>query len=88
MATQVGNADERKADGTGDSLAIGDVDLESPHGGAMELPFAGSVDDEGGSILMCSIMLPVMSGSSLAWRMWLDAPVSTIMLKRTGSGLV
>ena len=48
VAPQVGNADERKADGTGDSLAIGDVDLESSHGGAVELSFAGDVDDEGG----------------------------------------
>ena len=48
MAPQVGNADERKADGTGDPLAIGDVDLESPHGDAVELSSAGDVDDEGG----------------------------------------
>ena len=48
VAPQLGNADERKADGTGDSLVIGDVHLESPHGGAVELSFAGDVDDEGG----------------------------------------
>ena len=36
-----------KADGTGDSLAIVDVDLESPHGGAVELSFAGDDDEEG-----------------------------------------
>ena len=88
MATQVGNADERKADGTGDSSAIGDVDLESPHSGAMELCFAGDVDVYGGSILLCSIMLLVMSGSSLGSRKWLHAPVYTVTLKRTGSGLV
>ena len=47
VAPQVGNADEWKADGTGDSLAIGDVHLESPYDGAVELSFAGDVDDEG-----------------------------------------
>ena len=81
MAPQVGNADERKVDGTGISLAIGDVDLESPNGGAVELSFAGDVDDEGGSNLWCPVMLPVMSGSSLGSSKWLDAPVSTVMLK-------
>ena len=33
-------------------------------------------------------MLPVMSGSSLGSRKWLDAPVFAVALKRTGSGLV
>ena len=51
MAPQVGNADERKADGTRIAVFVRDGDLESPLGGAVELPFSGDVDEERGVYL-------------------------------------
>ena len=62
--------------------------LRAPMAVPWSCPLPATSMMRGGSILVCSIMLPVMSGSSLGPRKWLDAPVSTVMLKRIGSGLV
>lgn len=51
MAPQVGNADERKADGARIAVLVGDGDLENPLGGAVELPLSGDVDQERGVYL-------------------------------------
>ena len=48
MTPQLGNADERKADGAQVAVLIGDGDLESSLGGAVELALTSDVDDERG----------------------------------------
>ena len=43
-----GHADERKADGAGESVVIGDADLDRSHVGTSELSLSSNVNDERG----------------------------------------
>lgn len=47
----MGDADERKADRARIAVLVGDGDLESSLGGAVELPLSGNVDEERGVYL-------------------------------------